>query len=187
MKDRFDQLFAHLEQNGRVHLYESLNENKYLKSYSSNKYFLDKHKDILNWLEKHCLEYVDISGSADNLINHYEQTDFHIGYRMHAHIFMNSISKPSVLIAEDGRGKALRNVISGLTFDGYTGLSDHLFSKISARIIKSDPYEADTNLPDDIVSNLDYEIKNDYPRLSMTRRNIDGHFGLMKKFILQLP
>lgn len=174
--------------NFKIVFHHSLNTDKYLNSYNSNKYFLDKHKEVLEWLEKHHLEYVDISGSADNLINHYEQTDFHIGYRVHAHVFMSSISKPSVLIAEDGRGKALKDVISGLIFHGYISVNDSILSKALREVNKKyDLYESYKNLPNDLINNIDYEIKNGYSRMSLIRHNIANHFELMKSFIFQLP
>ena len=77
------------------------------------------HKSFIKWLTKNNIGYVDISGSAENLIEYYQDCDLHIGYRVHAHIFMSSISKPSILLNEDGHGIALRDVIGGLSFDAY--------------------------------------------------------------------
>ncbi|WP_203256650.1 polysaccharide pyruvyl transferase family protein [Hyunsoonleella ulvae] len=37
-------------------------------------------------------------------IDFYQEMDFHIGYRVHAHLYFLSQRKPSVLINEDGRG-----------------------------------------------------------------------------------
>src|SRR5690606_23158020 len=40
-------------------------------------------------------------------MNFYEQMDFHIGYRVHAHLYFLSRRIPSILINEDGRGAGM--------------------------------------------------------------------------------
>ena len=40
---------------------------------------------------------------------------------------------------------------------------------------------------DDVVNNLDYEIRQGYPRISLCRSAIDGHSLQMQKMIQQLP
>ncbi|KAA3662137.1 MAG: polysaccharide pyruvyl transferase family protein [Chloroflexi bacterium] len=46
---------------------------------------------------------VDASYSTDK-IKFYETCDFHVGYRVHAHIDFLSLRKPSILLQEDARG-----------------------------------------------------------------------------------
>lgn len=48
------------------------------------------------------IEYVDLSGDADNL-DFYNNIDLHIGYRLHGHISFLRRRKPSILMAEDVR------------------------------------------------------------------------------------
>ena len=50
-------------------------------------------------------------------MNYYSKVDLHIGYRVHAHIFMNSIAKKSILISEDGRAKGVKGVIGGIVWN----------------------------------------------------------------------
>ncbi|MGH8370059.1 MAG: polysaccharide pyruvyl transferase family protein, partial [Gammaproteobacteria bacterium] len=80
----------------------------FLKTHNATRHHLKGHLKFIEWLEARSFPYVDISGSADRMIEHYSGTDMHVGYRVHAHILMSSISKPSILLAEDGRGKALK-------------------------------------------------------------------------------
>lgn len=60
---------------------------------------------------------IDISNCANKMIDLYSNCDLHIGYRVHAHVFMTSIRKPSILIKEDGRGESMSEVIKGKTFN----------------------------------------------------------------------
>lgn len=63
------------------------------------------------------METQDVSESVDGILG-YEQFDLHVGYRVHAHLRMLSVRKPSFLIAEDGRG---RGVLEAMGLNGVTG------------------------------------------------------------------
>jgi len=145
------------------------------------------HNEFLEWLGKNKIAHVDISGSAENLINYYSTIDLHIGYRVHAHIFMNSISRPSILISEDGRAKAVKNVIGGIVLDGYSIYRMDFLSKILSKIIKFDRYKSNKFLLDELLNSLDYELNTDFQRIKNSRKQIDDNFNIMKKFIQQLP
>jgi hypothetical protein len=102
-----------------VVFHHTLDKDKFLLVHGSSTKHNNRHNEFAKWLESQEIKYVDISGSAENLMNYYKTVDLHIGYRVHAHIFMNSISKFSILISEDGRAKAIRSVIGGIILDGY--------------------------------------------------------------------
>lgn len=53
------------------------------------------------------------------------------------YIFMNSISKFSILIGEDGRAKATKEVIGGIVLDGFTKFRNNFFSKVLNRFLSS--------------------------------------------------
>jgi hypothetical protein len=163
----------------------------YSSSDGASKELLRSHQQLAEWLKENAIKFVDISGSADYLIRHYEQTDLHIGYRVHAHIFMSSISKLSVLINEDGRGKALSQVIPGLYFDSFESVRPNqtMLNKIKTKLLRSpvSKYNVSPLLPAEIVSNLKYEFQHQFPRMSRTRKAIDDLFPTMEKFISQLP
>lgn len=59
---------------------------------------------------------VDISESEKKFIDLYNGSDLHVGYRVHAHVYMTSIGKNSILIVSDGRGDAMSEVIFGKSF-----------------------------------------------------------------------
>ncbi len=145
-------------------------------------------KEMIAWLNSNNIVYKDISGGVENLINEYASSDFHIGFRVHAHIFMNSISKPSVLLNEDGRGKALYQVINGLSFDAYNEKGYTLADRIRLRLkMPVDLFEPNSDLPKDIKNAISYELAHQVPRMSMTRKCIDQNFHQMKTFLSQLP
>lgn len=156
------------------------------KKESKGKLF-ESHQSFIKWLNTNKISYIDISGAAENLIGYYQDCDLHIGYRVHAHIFMNSISKPSVLLNEDGRGIALRDVIAGITFDAYEQVkNDHLFKLLKKIRVHQDQHVAASNLPTDLIHAINDEY-NGGVRFEQPRQNIDSHFGKMKSFIEQLP
>lgn len=163
-------------------------DKKFLNTPDASSKLYKNNVRFSKWLESAGIGYEDISGSAQNLIDSYVASDFHIGYRVHAHIFMSSISKPSILIAEDGRGKGLRALLGGIIFDGFTSRNDLLIDKVIDNVgLPRDRFEIDEYLPQLILSTIDSEIKNGMPRLKSVRSNIDLHFDVMRSFIQQLP
>lgn len=148
---------------------------------------LTKQLKMLEWMRSKGIAYSDISGDAQNLIDHYAQTDLHIGYRVHAHIYCSSISKPSILIAEDGRGMGLMRMNIGLVLPGFRKfrLGSHTFSKAGNRIIGK--YVVDEGLSDDVIHAIDYEERMGFPRLLQARSSIDNLFPVMEQYVQQLP
>lgn len=170
-----------------VVFHHSLDPSVYLNTHSSNKKHLDRHQEFKNWLIKENILYKDISGSAENLINFYSQIDLHIGYRVHAHIFMNSIARCSILLTEDGRGKATKNVIGGIVLDGVLNFKENLVSKVGSKLKLIDRYLANYNLSNELIDNLNYEKLINYYRIEESRARIDSNFSQMCRFIGQLP
>ncbi len=181
-KEKFD------DKDFKVLFHHSLNKNKFLSTNGATNTHNQKHNDFAKWLDNNDIQYVDISGSAENLMNNYKTIDLHIGYRVHAHIFMNSISKFSILISEDGRGKATKNVIGGIVLDGFVEFKNDFISKVLNRLLKHhDKYEANKHATKELLDNIDYENRIDFIRIKNSRNQIDNNFNIMKKFIKQLP
>ena len=171
----------------KVVFHHSLNPEIYLKAHNAQKTHLKNHQIFAEWLTKNNINYVDISGSAENLMNFYNEVDLHIGYRVHAHIYMNSISKFSILLAEDGRAKAVRRVIGGIVLDGVVKFKDDLTYKIAGRLNLLDRYVANKNLSNEILNNFKYEERIGKKRIHQSRGKIDSNYEVMKNFISQLP
>ena len=143
---------------------------------------------LIDWLRKNNIQFLDVSGSAEKMIQEYESSDIHIGYRVHAHIFMSSINKPSILISEDSRAKGLSAVIGGLNFDGYLPIKFNLINKILLKLkLKSDIYIPVKNISRDVINHIEYEKKFKWPCMEIVNNNIHSHYKQMKNFINQLP
>ncbi len=171
-----------------VVFHHSLNADLYLNTHGAKRDHNDKHNEFALWLQSNNIKYVDISGSAENLISYYGVVDLHIGYRVHAHIFMNSISKLSLLISEDGRAKGSCSVIGGMVIDGYHDFKDSFFSKGMNKVFKwYDRYTANMESVKEALIMVDYEFSSQGQRLNLSRKAIDQNFLVMKSFLQSLP
>jgi hypothetical protein len=171
-----------------VVFHHSLDKSNLLKYNSASEYHNKKHNEFAKWLESNNISYVDISGSAENLINYYSNVDLHIGFRVHAHIFMNSISKYSILISEDGRAKGVEKTINGIVLNGYLDFKDGNLSKVLNKLFNFyDRYTPNTYINQELFENIFYETKINYNRIFNSRKMIDSNFHIMEKFLKQLP
>lgn len=163
----------------------------YLNTHNPNKGLYYKNRELAEWLNSKNISYVDISGSAEKLIDEYKKADFHIGYRVHAHIYMSSISKPSILLTEDGRGKGVKEILPGSVINGYSDYKqyeDSLLNRILLRFgYLENGHQQRKHLVDLIKKKMNTELQRGYPRLSLGRKSIDNHYQVMKEFIKQLP
>lgn len=57
-------------------------------------------------LERDGFAVVDVSGGVEPLLELSDRFDLHVGYRLHTHLLFLSRRQPSLLVAEDGRGRA---------------------------------------------------------------------------------
>lgn len=174
-----------------VVFHHSLEHSKLKETYGDKqKNFMKQHDEMVKWLEGENISYVDISGSEEGLINLYSSMDVHIGYRVHAHIFMTSISKLSVLLAEDGRGKALHKVIGKSVYFAFNRYGTHnLFERGMRKIfnIKLDKYKPSRTVINDVFKYIDGELVNKGENLRNIRSKVDANFLIMKEYFNQLP
>lgn len=172
--------------NFTVAFHHSLDKKTYLNVYNNFKH-IKKHQEFARWLNKNNISYKDISGSADSLINFYSNVDLHVGFRVHAHIYMNSVSKPSILLTEDGRGKAINKVIGGVVIDGIFDTKDRLLDKALYKLKLNDRLVINERLPSEVLEEYEYELDTEFHRTKISRKLIDQNFKLMKSFLYQLP
>ncbi len=149
----------------------------------------ERHGAVVEWLKSNGVEYQDISGGVDKLLDLYGRADFHVGYRVHAHICMSSLRKPSVLLTEDGRGKALKEVLGGVIFDSWKNRAISAKERLLARLGRSigDRQLAYTGIGKDVDGAVDYERRNGYPRFDQPLGRIDQNYATMKRFVESLP
>lgn len=151
------------------------------------KRFLRGHERFMAWLEKMQLGRTDVSGDADSMIRHYSDCRLHVGYRVHAHILMSSLSRPSVLLAEDGRARALREVIGGPILDGYDDACNSAICRLLKRWRLIEPFNAYDQLHSEVEYCIEQEEREANSRARKTRAAIDVGFGTMRRFVAQLP
>lgn len=171
-----------------VVFHHSLDRNKFLSTHNASEKHVKRHNEFSDWLKKRNISYKDISGSAEALMRYYSDVDLHIGYRVHAHIFMNSIAKFSILISEDGRAKATKNVIGGIVLDGYTHFCSNFLAKVMNRLFSHyDRYKPNRFLTKELLHHIEYESQTDFIRSKLVRYSIDSNLEIMKIFMRQLP
>ena len=171
-----------------VVFHHSLDREKFRLDYKSSPRHVIKHNKFAEWLESEGIRYVDISGSAENLINYYSNVDLHIGFRVHAHIFMNSISRKSILVSEDGRAKGVKGVIGGVVLDGYSYFKETLMAKIFNRLFPFyDRFIANKFLTMELLSEIDYEKVVNFNRFKCARMQVDKNYLVMHQFLMQVP
>jgi hypothetical protein len=170
-----------------VVFHHSLDAEHFLGTYHASARHVRNHNLFADWLTKEGIAYSDISGSAETLIDYYSSVDIHIGYRVHAHIFMNSISKPSILLAEDGRGKATRDVIGGIVIDAFSDINMSLADRVMRKLSMGDLFETDETVITTVEHLFEYERKTNFNRSLSTRARIDSNFAIMRQFLEQLP
>jgi hypothetical protein len=104
---------------------------------------------------------------------------------------MSSVNRLSVLITEDGRGKALRDVISGLVLDSeFLRAGDPKSSLLVKGLTELKLMKrgiVNSHLSEDVLGNLAYEETSNFNRIKRSRIMIDSLYTQMKSFISQLP
>lgn len=171
-----------------VVFHHSLDRKKFKSDYKSSPKHVIKHNEFADWLVGKGIGYVDISGSAENLMNYYSKVDLHIGYRVHAHIFMSSISNRSILISEDGRAKGVKGAIGAIVLNGYLDFKDSFIAKVLNKALPFyDRFKANSNLTKELISEIDYEEVINFSRFKNSRKRIDQNYLIMKQFVMQLP
>ena len=149
---------------------------------------LRRHRQFANWLDSEQISYRDISGSAQNLIETYTEVDLHVGYRVHAHIFMNSIGKLSLLLSEDGRAKGSQGAIGGMVVDGYDSLRDSFSARVLRKLTgKPERYLANKHATDEMLFMLDYELSSGGQRTLTANAAIHQNIRQMKRYLQLLP
>ncbi len=171
----------------KVVFHHSTDPDFYSQTHNPNIKLVKAQLDLIDWLNDHNIDHIDISGSANNLIDHYSSCDLHVGYRVHAHIFMSSINQRSILIAEDGRGTALQKVLGGFVFNDCPRYPNGGFEKLLSKI---GMFNSNSKISSTLPVKIPEIVKKseDLDRgLVETRARIDDLFPVMKRWLEQLP
>lgn len=144
--------------------------------------------------EKLGVEPLDVSGSVDGILG-YEKFDIHVGYRVHAHLKMLSVRKPSFLIMEDGRG---RGALEAMGLAGVSGWKTplplslcnrwlrHHSVRRAARIIFR-RFSVNQQAPEQLRSLIIEEMRNNFSRFNGALAVIDATWSRMHAMLRALP
>ncbi|MDC0994021.1 polysaccharide pyruvyl transferase family protein [bacterium] len=171
-----------------VVFHHSLDKDKYMQAHGATLKHNKRNNYFADWLTKMDIGFVDVSGCAENLINYYANVDLHVGYRVHAHIFMNSIKRLSLLISEDGRAKGSQSAINGMVVDGYHDVKQHLIIKVLNKLRFSvDEYFSNKCSNEEIHGMLNYELNSGGHRSKQADALIKVNFNIMQEYLNGLP
>ena len=135
-------------------------------------------------------EILDLSHNLDGM-KIYDETDLHIGYRVHAHIYCMSHFRKSILIEEDARGRGVNEAMGlyGINARQRKYSLPCLSSKIKNKIIKKIFNRTeDNNYAINNLSNYIDELEaNEYRDLESAYMRIKNTYKQMQKFINKLP
>lgn len=159
----------------------------FLETHNAPRIYYEGHRAFRDWLERRGISWLDLSGSAEKLIDHYGGCDLHLGYRVHAHMFMCSVGKPSILLAEDGRGAALKEVIGGSIFPAAGPAPFPFLNRVLQRLGRARRSRALPGAADLVIHEIEYGLAHGNSRLAGVRANIEAHYPVMRRFIAALP
>ena len=76
----------------------------------NTKYSSEFNNEVRRILQREQIKYYDLSYGNDTF-SVYDDCDFHIGYRVHSHLYSLTHGIPSVLICEDARGMGMNRTL----------------------------------------------------------------------------
>lgn len=170
-KERFKQV--------EVVFHHSLSPHKYVA-----KSLTKKQNELLSFLKDNEVEYIDASGSADNLMAAYDKFDIHFGYRVHAHLYMLSQGKLSYLIAEDGRGTGQQQVMGEPSFRSYKySMNSKLLRGLHRLGLAVPSKTIDTEFPTKFLNFVENDLHEKSPKGACSIYHIATHYNTMKKYL----
>ncbi|WP_067724757.1 polysaccharide pyruvyl transferase family protein [Oceanobacillus damuensis] len=135
-----------------------------------------------DWLDGQ-IQIIDLAGGAEKL-NYYDKIDLHVGFRLHAHIWFLRTRKPSLLIAEDGRGTGHLATVNGLGYSAVPNFVSSLAEFLPEQINGWRKYLSEIPPSDDVYKMLDNEINSGFDRTKNSLKIIDHLWKVkMKPFL----
>jgi len=165
----------------------------------ASKKLTNLNQDLANFsLRKGC-EILDLSKNL-NTLRLYDNSDLHLGYRVHGHLYVLSHRKPSFLIAEDSRGTGALMTLGGLGVPIWSKFADKLSTnrtiwivirywlKIIGPHFPISTLVVNQFVPKLILKMIKSELDNGFKSFEKIPETIDKTFeNRMKKFIKSLP
>jgi len=148
------------------------------------------HLALVDWCCNQGFAILDLSGGAEKMEAAYGDCDLHVGFRVHAHILRMSGLRPSVLLAEDGRGVALGETLGGLVIKSFVRCTDGFLAK-GFRFVTSgywpELYIPDPKTKEKMIALIESEEGACWPSLKIVSSRIDASRVSMMRFLGNLP
>ena len=100
---------------------------------------------------------------------------------------MSSLSKPSLLLIEDGRGQGVKESLGGLCFNAFEDVDSSNISKILNRLFGYEQYNVSNKLVDEVLGQFKLDYFGSKAKAQQTRTSIDSHYKSMVEYIKHLP
>lgn len=155
----------------------------------SRGYLATCQQNLKTWLDRQRIDVCGIEYSNEGF-GVYNDTDMHIGFRVHAHIYNMSQRHPSFLIEEDGRGWGLDETL-GLDHIGklasgtfgekarimspYVGAMETLFSKRRSQPVLSK-----------LDSVIHAEFESDFSKMRAAFKKMEESYSVMRNHLRKL-
>ncbi|MGM0843669.1 MAG: polysaccharide pyruvyl transferase family protein [Bacillota bacterium] len=144
---------------------------------------------IANAAEKIGAKVVDVSSDAAKL-SFYDDCNFHVGYRVHAHIYFLSKRLPSILLHEDGRGNGVSDALKSPGINAYRASKTYsqIFGKLNRNrralaLYKKLGFKLNNNIIDELRELITRIEKTEYVCFKEISEHIDNHYKIMEKYI----
>lgn len=177
----------------------SFHKGIYFDGGRASKRLTNLNKDLATFSLRMGCEILDSSKNL-NTLRLYDNSDLHVGYRVHGHLYVLSHRKPSFLIAEDSRGTGALMTLGGLGIPIWSKFADKLSTnkiiwnvilywlKIIGPHFPISSLVSNQFVPKLILKMIKSELDNGFKSFEKIPETIDKTFeNRMKKFIKSLP
>jgi len=110
----------------------------------------------------------------------YDEMDLHVGYRVHTNIYFLSHRKPSILIAEDSRGKGLLDTFNGVGVIGYDYNSrfKYKLNNILKKILRNNKMKISSyrNINEYIKSEINLLVNGNYHKFNDIFEKMENYY-----------
>lgn len=150
------------------------------KTYLNDAFALSQN-NLSSWCEQNDVMTRNIEYSA-NGFQIYDECDFHIGFRVHAHIYSLSHRRPTFLIEEDGRGFGVNETLGLVHFSAIRSFVPHAFWVLNKRLFCLKPIAGNNwrqELVERTVSYALNEMRRGYPDLHRAFKRMKETYATM--------
>jgi polysaccharide pyruvyl transferase WcaK-like protein len=138
-------------------------------------------------------EVHDVAYDLDR-IAFYADCDLHVGYRVHAHLDFLSRRRPSVLLAEDSRGRGACEALGLRAFPAwerqpFAEYLNHIPGRVGHALRRRyGPLRADAHLADQVLAYLRQEVESGFRRFVGIPTLLDRAYEeAMRPFVARIP